>query len=180
MILRVICREVECASRTDGGRQRLPDPNNPAWKGQTEAKGELAHPRMRSQAKHATDLNGLSERPDEVKQAEQPEEEWEAMQMDDEEDPWAGQRMDGAGEIPSGISTNVESQAEDAVDPQEELSELRVEIDDNGDGIEELRRNLPHEEERPTENVTGKKWGCHMAAADPGHSRRRYASQTRF
>ena len=69
--------------------------------------------------------------------------------------------------IPSGISTNVESQAEDAVDPQEELSELRVEIDDNGDGIEELRQNLPHEKERLTENVTGAMWGLPRGCSGP-------------
>ena len=40
------------------------------------------------------------------------------MQMEDEEDPWAGWGMDEAGETPPGISTNVESQAEDAIGPR--------------------------------------------------------------
>ena len=44
--------------------------------------------------------------PGEVKQAEQLEEEWGAMQMGDEEGPWAGLGMDEAGEIPLEISTN--------------------------------------------------------------------------
>ena len=81
--------------------------------------------------------NGLTvkaERADEVKQAERQEEQLKAMQMEDEEDPRPVLGMDGAGEIPPGKSTNVESQAEDAVDPQEEPNKLRdqrVDVDED-------------------------------------------------
>ena len=143
MVLRVICWELECASRTDGGRQRPPGLTTVLGKGRREAKGELAHPRMKGARQKKSDR---PERP------EQQEEEWEAMQIEDEEDPWAGLGMDEAGETPPSISKNVESQTEDAVDPEEELSELRVETDENGDGIEEPRQNLPHEQKRLTEN----------------------------
>ena len=47
----------------------------------------------RARQKNATDLNGLSEKPDDVKRAEQQEEEWEAMQMEDEEDGQAWAQM---------------------------------------------------------------------------------------
>ena len=85
----------------------------------------------------AIDPDGLTvkaERPDEVKQAEQQEEQLKAMQMEDEEDPWPGLGMDEAGEILPGKSTNVESQAEDAANPQEEpdkLRDQRVDVDED-------------------------------------------------
>ena len=90
----------------------------------------------------AIDPNGLTvkaERPDEVKQAEQQEEQLKAMQMEDEEDPRPGLGMDGAGEIPPGKSTNVESQAEDAANPQEEPDKLR---DQRADVDEDSHRKL--------------------------------------
>ena len=44
---------------------------------------------------------------------------------------------------------------------------MRVEIDDSGDGIEEPRQNLPHEKKRPTEYVTGSKWGLPHGCSGP-------------
>ena len=59
-------------------------PNNPSWKGQTGRQRRTGTSTNEgSQAKIATDLNDLSERPDQVKQAEQLEGEWAAMQMED-------------------------------------------------------------------------------------------------
>ena len=57
-MLRVICWELECASRTHGGRQRLFGLNNLAWKGQMGSQGRTdTRTNEGSQAKHATDLN---------------------------------------------------------------------------------------------------------------------------
>ena len=92
--------------------------------------------------------NGLSakvESPEEVEPAEQPEEEWDAMHMEDEEDPWAGLGMDEAEEIPPGIPANAESQSDIAVDPEEELNELgdeRAGVDEDGEVAEELRQKF--------------------------------------
>ena len=59
---------------------------------------------------------------------------------------------------------------EDAIDPEEEPNELRgerVEVDEDGDGAEELRWNFPHEEERPTGNVTGRTWRLPCGCSEP-------------
>ena len=79
------------------------------------------------------------------------------MQMEVEEDPWAGLSV----EILPGVSTNVELQ----LTLRRELNELREErdeVDEDGD----VRQNLSHEEERPTENVTGRKWGLPQGCSE--------------
>ena len=76
-------------------------PLNLAWKGQTGSQGRTGTPTNEgSKAKHGTDLNGLSERP---------ERSGKRCRWNHEEGPWAGKDMDEAGEIMLGISTNVES-----------------------------------------------------------------------
>ena len=103
---------------------------------------------VKSHTEDAIEPNGLSanvERPEEVEQAEQPEKEWDAMQMEDEEGPWAGLGMDETEETPPGILANVESLADIAVDPEEELNELgdeRAGVDEDGEVGEELRQKF--------------------------------------
>ena len=116
----------------------VPHSANPALSGRTETHGRTGtSTNVESQTEDAIDPNGLTvkaERPDEVKQAERQEEQLKAMQMEDEEDPWSGLGMDEAGEILPGKSTNVESQAEDAANPQEEpnkLQDQRVDVDED-------------------------------------------------
>ena len=88
-----------------------------------------------------------------MKQAEQLEVEWNAMQMEDEANPWAG------------LGTERGKPGGDAIDP-EEAPNCGSRSTETGTGSTPCQ-NLPHEKERPTENVAGRKWRLPQGCSEP-------------